>query len=116
MCDCEHSCLDGLRRLGCAFVNSTRRGYFGDALAEVDWFAGTLYEQIQQAGIAENTLVLFASDNGPSLRWGIGAGSTGIFSGRLASDCGTKPSACGSNGPYWDTGKGSTWEGKASFG
>eukprot|EP00041_Stephanoeca_diplocostata_P015340 m.292451 g.292451 ORF g.292451 m.292451 type:complete len:202 (+) comp20001_c0_seq3:735-1340(+) len=96
---------------GCAFVNSTRRGYFGDALAEVDWFAGKMYTQLQQEGIEKNTLVLFASDNGPSLRWGLGAGSTGIFTGRLASDCSTKPSACGSNGPYWDTGKGSTWEG-----
>ena len=53
--------------------------------------------------MAQNTLFLFASDNGPSLRWGLGAGSMGIFTGS---------SAAFENGTaYTNTGKGSTWEG-----
>ena len=44
------------------------------------------------------------SDNGPSMRWGLSAGSAGIFSGR---------SAAYANGTaYTNTAKGSTWEGE----
>lgn len=85
------------------FQNTTSRGRFGDALAEVDWLVGSLVSQLEQLKIAEDTILLFLSDNGPSLRWGLGAGSMGIFSGQSASY---------SNGSsYSNTGKGSTWEG-----
>ena len=54
-------------------------------------------------GAAANTLLLFTSDNGPSLRWGVGAGNAGIFPGRAAASAPMARATC--------TAKGSTWEG-----
>jgi arylsulfatase A len=69
---CAHPCDTLTRYAGCSFVNTTRRGLFGDALAEVDAFAGALSLHLDSLGVANNTLTLFFSDNGPSLRWGVG--------------------------------------------
>jgi len=82
---------------GCAFQNKTRRGKFGDALAEADWIIGNLVKQIREAGIEENTVFVFTSDNGPWMNQQLSGGSTGLLTGRHAG--------------YWNTGKGSTWEG-----
>lgn len=51
-CDCEHK-------------NATRRGAFGDALAEVDTLVGMVAERLKAHGIEGNTLLLFTADNGP---------------------------------------------------
>ena len=87
---------------GCAFVGRTPRA-FHDALAEVDHAIGTLLHEVEALGQARDTLTLFTSDNGPSLRWRTGAGGVGPFVGA---------SATFANGTiYTNTGKGSTWEG-----
>lgn len=49
----------------CQFQNKTKRGPFGDALAEVDWMVGNVHETLERLGLEENTLILFTSDNGP---------------------------------------------------
>jgi len=82
---------------GCAWKNSTRRGAFGDALAEVDWIVGNVVQSLKEHAIDENTLILFTGDNGPWMMQGLSGGSHGLLSGRYAG--------------YWNTGKGSTWEG-----
>ena len=43
----------------CMFQNTSERGAFGDALAEVDWLVGNVIEALESNGIAENTLTLF---------------------------------------------------------
>ena len=87
---------------GCAFAGRTPRA-FHDGLAEVDAAVGDLVHEIGALGLANNTLTLFTSDNGPSLRWQGGAGGVGSFVGA---------SARFANGSaYTNTGKGSTWEG-----
>ena len=43
----------------------SQAGRRGDMCAEVDWSVGRVLETLDQLGIAENTLVIFASDNGP---------------------------------------------------
>ncbi len=39
-------------------------GEYGDFVTQVDWSVGEVLDALDQAGIAENTLVVFTSDNG----------------------------------------------------
>ena len=47
------------------FAGKTGNGDWADCLAELDYRAGQILDAIKQAGIEDNTLVIFASDNGP---------------------------------------------------
>jgi len=51
-----------------------RRGYsdYQNALAEIDHNAGRVIDAVDKAGIAGDTIVVFASDNGPETMAGIG--------------------------------------------
>lgn len=50
-------------------------GLYGDVIKEIDWSVGQVLETLQQQGVDDETLVLFASDNGPWLSYGNHAGS-----------------------------------------
>ena len=50
-------------------------GLFGDVIQEIDWSMGRIMAALESAGVADNTLILFASDNGPWLSYGDHAGS-----------------------------------------
>jgi arylsulfatase len=52
---------------------------YADTLAELDAMVGALMRQLQQAKVAEETIVIFTSDNGPWLNFGRHAGSAGPF-------------------------------------
>ena len=47
------------------FAGRTGNGDWADCLAELDYRTGQILDAIKQAGIEDNTLVVFASDNGP---------------------------------------------------
>ena len=47
------------------FQGSTSLGPRGDAIAELDWCVGELIKTLERLELAENTLVVFCSDNGP---------------------------------------------------
>lgn len=47
------------------FVGNTERGLYGDVISEIDWSIGRIRDAIREAGIENNTLVFFSSDNGP---------------------------------------------------
>jgi len=51
-----------------------RKGYsdYQNALAEIDYNAGQVIDAVDKAGIAGDTIVVFASDNGPETMAGIG--------------------------------------------
>eukprot|EP01005_Ploeotia_sp_CARIB1_P001624 NODE_53_length_1964_cov_569.356015_g52_i0.p1 GENE.NODE_53_length_1964_cov_569.356015_g52_i0~~NODE_53_length_1964_cov_569.356015_g52_i0.p1 ORF type:complete len:503 (-),score=88.00 NODE_53_length_1964_cov_569.356015_g52_i0:373-1881(-) len=49
------------------FLNTTRRGLFGDSLAEVDWSVGEILQHLRDLQLDTNTLVVFSADNGPEL-------------------------------------------------
>ena len=49
------------------FKGKTSSGPHGDFLFEMDWIVGELMKTLHELGIAENTLVMFASDNGPEV-------------------------------------------------
>jgi arylsulfatase A-like enzyme len=71
------------------FSGQSRRGLFGDVVAELDAAVGTVLQTLREEKLAENTLVIFTSDNGPWLTQGEQGGSAGLLR----------------------DGKGSTWDG-----
>lgn len=46
------------------FRGTTERGEYGDFVAQVDWSVGQVLATLTDEGIADNTLVVFSSDNG----------------------------------------------------
>lgn len=52
------------------FESETDMGPRGDAIVQMDWITGEIVNAIEQMGLAENTLIIFSSDNGPVLNDG----------------------------------------------
>ncbi|MGE3804413.1 MAG: sulfatase [Gemmataceae bacterium] len=71
------------------FQGKSARGLFGDTVEEVDWSVGQILDTLHKEKLAEKTLVVFSSDNGPWLIFDQQGGSAGLLR----------------------EGKGSTWEG-----
>lgn len=71
------------------FRGESRRGRYGDVVEELDWSVGRVLQTLRERDLAENTLVVFTSDNGPWLTKGLRGGSPGLLR----------------------NGKGTTWEG-----
>jgi arylsulfatase len=59
------------------FRNRSEQGMYGDVIEEIDWSVGQVLDALDHHGLAEATLVIFTSDNGPWLNYGNHAGSTG---------------------------------------
>lgn len=71
------------------FLGKSKRGLYGDVLEEIDNGVGKIIAALKDEGLAENTIVVFTSDNGPWLPFKTHGGSAGLLR----------------------AGKGSTWEG-----
>lgn len=71
------------------FAGRSLRGLYGDVIEEIDWSVGQILKTLREAGLAEETWVVFTSDNGPWLSFDEQGGSAGLLR----------------------SGKGSTWEG-----
>lgn len=87
------------------YNNYTGPGYFGktashgdtdgDVMAELDHNIGRLVDELEAQGITDDTVVVFASDNGPWLNFGNHGGSSGplregkrtIFDGVMRTPC-----------------------------
>lgn len=50
------------------FVGRTGNGDFADSMAEMDHRVGQVMDEVERLGIAEDTLFIFCSDNGPEFR------------------------------------------------
>ncbi|MCC7435712.1 MAG: sulfatase [Methanoregulaceae archaeon] len=61
------------------FAGKTGKGLYADTIAELDWSVGEVLRALKANGLDANTLVFFASDNGPWLPYGDHAGSAGGF-------------------------------------
>jgi arylsulfatase A len=48
-----------------AFQGKSLAGPYGDTIEEIDWSVGQIINALETAGIDDNTLVFFSSDNGP---------------------------------------------------
>ncbi len=88
-------------RVGNAFKGKSAAGEYGDCIEEIDHHIGTLRATLEEEGIAENTLIVFTSDNGPWIRYQDTASDSLYNEARIL---------IGSALPFRD-GKGSTWEG-----
>jgi arylsulfatase A len=62
-----------------AFRDQSPRGRYGDAVAEIDWSVGRILDTLRREKLAENTLVVFTSDNGPWLIFDQHGGSAGLL-------------------------------------
>jgi len=71
------------------FKGKSPRGLYGDVIEELDWSVGQVLQTLRDEKLAERTLVVFTSDNGPWLTKKLDGGSAGLLR----------------------EGKGSTWEG-----
>jgi arylsulfatase A-like enzyme len=49
------------------FAGKSSMGPRGDAIVQMDWCTGEIIRTLEELGLAENTLVIFTSDNGPVL-------------------------------------------------
>lgn len=47
------------------FAGKSGLGPRGDVILQLDWAVGALMEQLEKQGLAENTIVILTSDNGP---------------------------------------------------
>lgn len=90
-----HTRLDASER----FKGKSKRGLYGDVIEEIDFNVGRILDALEELKLAENTYVLFTSDNGPWL-----IKNKNHADGHLPGDHG------GSAGPL-RSGKVSTFEG-----
>lgn len=65
------------------FLKQSANGRYGAAVEHIDWTVGVLRAELERLGLAEDTLILFTSDNGSRAR-GEG-GSNGVLRGTKGS-------------------------------
>lgn len=70
-------------------LGKSSRGLYGDVIQEIDKGVGEILQALKEEGLDKNTLVVFTSDNGPSIAANEQGGSAGLLK----------------------AGKGTTWEG-----
>ena len=70
---------------GDAFRGKSGNGTYGDWVEEVDWSLGRVLDALRELKLAERTLVVFTSDNGPWLTQGKNGGVAGPLRGGKGS-------------------------------
>ena len=66
------------------FEGHSDAGLYGDVIEELDWSVGEVVSALERAGVAENTLIWFSSDNGPWLTYfDLGGSPGGLRDGKL---------------------------------
>jgi arylsulfatase A-like enzyme len=67
------------------FAGRSGNGPFADVIMEHDHRVGEVLDAIEKAGIADDTLVIYASDNGPDMNAWPEVGSSGPYNGYLGN-------------------------------
>ena len=57
------------------FQGKSQMGWRGDAIVQMDWMTGQIMQELEALGIAEDTLIIFTSDNGPVMDDGYADGA-----------------------------------------
>lgn len=68
------------------FAGKSGAGLYGDVMTELDWSVGQILRALKEKKLAENTLVIFTSDNGPWTIKGEHGGTTGGLRGAKGTD------------------------------
>jgi arylsulfatase A len=76
------------------FEGKSGAGLYGDVAMELDWSLGQILDALDRAGVGENTLVLFTSDNGPWTVYGNHSGTTPFREAKGTTFDGGVRSAC----------------------
>ncbi|MDA0803654.1 MAG: sulfatase [Planctomycetota bacterium] len=98
---------------GPEFQPSDRRELYGAVMREIDWSVGEVMRALEDSAVADSTILVFTSDNGPWLSFGVDAGVTGglregkgtTFEGGVREPCivrwpGHVPAGCVSDVPW----------------
>lgn len=65
------------------FKGKSANGLYGDVIEELDWSIGRVLQKLQEAGLDQNTIIVFSSDNGPWLTEGpMGGTAIPLFQGK----------------------------------
>ena len=83
------------------FQGNSRAGLYGDVIETIDWSAGEILRALSRAGVEQNTIVVFTSDNGPWLN----------MPPRMFQEGIVEPWHAGSPGPFTRGAKGTSFEG-----
>ena len=76
------------------FKGKSGAGLYGDVMMEIDWSVGEITKALKTAGVENNTLVVFTSDNGPWISYGNHAGKTPFREAKGTGFDGGTRSAC----------------------
>jgi arylsulfatase A-like enzyme len=76
------------------FAGKSAAGLYGDVMMEIDWSVGEILKALNGAGLGDNTMVIFTSDNGPWRSYGNHAGHTPYRESKATSFDGGTRSAC----------------------
>jgi arylsulfatase A len=70
---------------GDPFKGKSANGPYGDWVEELDWSIGRIIDTLRELKLAENTLVIFSSDNGPQLGQTRGGVATPLRGGKFST-------------------------------
>lgn len=76
------------------FKDKSGTGLYGDVMMEIDWSVGQINQALKDAGVEDNTIIAFTSDNGPWHSYGNHAGKTPYREAKGTSFDGGIRSAC----------------------
>jgi len=76
------------------FKGKSGLGLHADVMMEIDWSVGEIMKALDTAGVADNTLVVFTSDNGPWTSYGNHSGVTPFREAKGTGFDGGTRSAC----------------------
>jgi arylsulfatase A-like enzyme len=65
-----------------AYATSTKRGNWADLLTQIDDFTGRILDALDELGLAEDTIVVWTSDNGADTDYRMPAGDPDPFGGQ----------------------------------
>ena len=76
------------------FDGKSGEGLYADVMMEIDWSVGEIVNALEEAGVADDTVVVFTSDNGPWISYGNHAGKTPYREAKGTGFDGGTRSAC----------------------